>query len=160
MPTSGQSRDWFPRPALTVDLVVVSRSVPRRVLLIRRRNEPFAGRWALPGGFVDENEPLEHAAQRELREETGVDASELIQLGAFGDPGRDPRGWTVTVAYLACIDPSIARLTAGDDAAEARWFFWDQLPDLAFDHDKILRAAQSRISQLVSGSAGTGEDLA
>lgn len=136
-----------PRPALTVDLVVTTREDPPRVLLIRRRHDPFAGRWALPGGFVDENEPLEDAARRELREETGIDAAELTQVGAFGDPGRDPRGWTVTVAYLAIVDPSIVQPMAGDDAAEAKWFPWDQLPDLAFDHDKILLAAQKKLPE-------------
>src|SRR5262245_44480516 len=84
----------YPRPALTVDLVIVSRSRTPKVLLIRRRHEPFAGRWALPGGFVDEGESLEEAARRELREETGISVKELEQLRTFGEPGRDPRGWT------------------------------------------------------------------
>lgn len=141
-----------PRPALTVDLVVVTREDPPRVLLIRRQKDPFAGRWALPGGFVDENEPLEQAARRELREETGVDVAELTQVGAFGDPGRDPRGWTVTVAYLAIVDSSTVQPTAGDDAAEAKWFPWNQWPDLAFDHDKILRAAQRKLTENGRGS--------
>ncbi|HEY8506492.1 MAG TPA: NUDIX hydrolase, partial [Gemmataceae bacterium] len=83
----------YPRPALTVDVALVSRDEPPKVLLIRRLKEPFAGRWALPGGFVDENEPLAAAARRELREETGLAAEDLEQLHTFGEPGRDPRGW-------------------------------------------------------------------
>ena len=88
----------YPRPAVTVDVVLVTREPRPRVLLIRRKHDPFAGTWALPGGFVDPAETLAAAAGRELREETGVAAADLEQLGAFGDPGRDPRGWTVSVA--------------------------------------------------------------
>ncbi len=86
-----------PRPALTVDIVLIKEERDRpEILLIQRNHPPFAGHWALPGGFVDEDEPLETAARRELFEETGLESPELRQLGAFGDPGRDPRGWTVT----------------------------------------------------------------
>lgn len=131
----------YPKPALTVDLVVLTGKPPQNVLLIRRRHEPFAGAWALPGGFVDENEPLEAAARRELREETGLAVSELTQIGAFGDPGRDPRGWTVTVAYLAHLDAEPANVTAGDDAADAQWHPLDRLPPLAFDHGNIIAQA-------------------
>jgi ADP-ribose pyrophosphatase YjhB (NUDIX family) len=102
----------YPRPGLTVDTCIIARPSPGenpKVLLIQRKFEPFAGSWALPGGFVDEGEPLEAAAARELQEETSVDVAtsvSLEQVGAFGDPGRDPRGWTVTVAYCAVV-PSI-----------------------------------------------------
>src|SRR5262245_56928184 len=87
----------YPRPALTVDVVLVTREPTPRVLLIRRKHDPFVGKWAFPGGFVDENVPLEHAARRELREETSLDVPDLDQLVTTGDPGRDPRGWTFSV---------------------------------------------------------------
>jgi 8-oxo-dGTP diphosphatase len=135
----------YPRPALTVDLVILTRAARPRVLLIRRKSPPFAARWALPGGFVDENEPLEAAARRELEEETGVSVAGFEQLYTFGDPGRDPRGWTVSVAYLAWVDQSKVRPRAGDDAAEVGWFALGRLPPLAFDHALILKRARERI---------------
>src|SRR5437763_569739 len=111
----------YPRPSVTVDVVIVTREARPRVLLIRRKHDPFAGRWALPGGFIDMDETLEESARRELREETGVAAAELEQLGAFGDPGRDPRGRTVSVAYLARVDAADVNPQAADDAAEVEW---------------------------------------
>jgi 8-oxo-dGTP diphosphatase len=131
----------YARPALTADVVVATRELQPRVLLIRRKHAPFAGDWALPGGFVDANERLIDAAKRELEEETGMIVTELEQLQAYGDPGRDPRGWTVSVAFLARIDPKKARARAGDDAAEAAWFSLAKLPALAFDHAAILARA-------------------
>lgn len=103
MSTKGSRKHTYeyPRPALTVDIAIVTREAKPRVLLIQRKKDPFAGSWALPGGFVEENERLGDAARRELVEETGVAAGELEQLYTAGDPGRDPRGWTVSVAYLA-----------------------------------------------------------
>src|SRR5437868_7332418 len=96
----------YPRPAVTVDIVLVTRERRRRVLLIRRKHDPFAGMWAIPGGFVDMVEALGAAARRELREETGVDVQAIEQLYTFGDPGRDPRGRTISVVYLAEVDAS------------------------------------------------------
>src|SRR5262245_63478055 len=90
----------YPHPAVTVDVVIPTCETKPHVLLIRRKHEPFAGQWAIPGGFVDEGETLEDAARRELREETGVQRDHLEQLQAFGDPGRDPRGWTISIAFL------------------------------------------------------------
>ena len=136
----------YPRPALTVDVVVATREEPPRVLLIRRKKEPFAGSWALPGGFVDENEKLADAARRELREETGVTAAELEQLYTAGDPGRDPRGWTVSVVYLAQVDPTAVKPVAADDAQEVGWWPLDELPPLAFDHAMILGRARTRLT--------------
>jgi len=118
------------------------------VLLIRRKNPPFEGRWALPGGFVDPHEPLEEAARRELLEETGVRPAHLEQLHTFGDPGRDPRGWTVSVAYLALLDWQAARSLqpeAGDDAAGVAWFDLLAPPPLAFDHADILACARRKL---------------
>jgi 8-oxo-dGTP diphosphatase len=128
----------YPRPALTVDIVVLTGKAKPRVLLIRRKADPFAGRWALPGGFVDENEPLDAAARRELREETGIEAATLEQVMAVGDPGRDPRGWTVTVVHKTVVKAKAVKPQAADDAAEVGWHPLDKLPEMAFDHGKIL----------------------
>lgn len=132
----------YPRPSLTVDVVILSNEPEPRVLLIQRKADPFAGRWALPGGFVNEQEPLDQAARRELQEETGVKVAALEQLHTFGDPGRDPRGWTVSVAYLTRLDPGSVNPQAADDAADVRWFPLHQLPQLAFDHEQILQRAR------------------
>jgi 8-oxo-dGTP diphosphatase len=136
----------YPRPGLTVDIVIVTRETRPKVLLIRRKHDPFAGSWALPGGFVDENERLVDAATRELREETGVGAADLEQLYTAGDPGRDPRGWTVSVVYLARVEPGQVKPVAADDAEEVAWFSLDKLPALAFDHAMILARARSRLA--------------
>src|SRR3954451_5076103 len=131
----------YPRPALTVDLVVVTRESGPRVLLIRRKKDPFAGSWAFPGGFVDEGERLIDAAVRELKEETGLAVGEVEQLYTAGDPGRDPRGWTVSVAYLVRVDAAALKPVAADDAAAVKWFPADKPPPLAFDHAMILGRA-------------------
>ena len=136
----------YPRPALTVDLVIATREPRPRVLLIRRRADPYAGRWALPGGFVNENEPLVAAAQRETLEETGVEVWDLEQLYTAGDPGRDPRGWTVTVAYLVRVNADELKPVAADDAEAVKWFPLDKLPGMAFDHAMILRRAAARLT--------------
>ncbi len=134
----------YPRPALTADVVLVTREPRPRVLLIKRAKDPFAGRWALPGGFVNENERLIDAAKRELLEETGVTVTDLEQLCAAGDPGRDPRGWVVSVVFFARVDVVDAK--GADDAAEAKWFRMDKLPELAFDHADILKRAAGRVA--------------
>ncbi|MBX9584259.1 MAG: NUDIX hydrolase [Gemmataceae bacterium] len=136
----------YPRPALTVDLVLVSREARPRVLLIQRRKDPFVGKWALPGGFVDEGETLAQAARRELSEETSTTVDELEQLYTTGDPGRDPRGWTVSVAYLCRVDANQLRPAAADDAAAVGWFPLDKLPELAFDHAMLLGRARARLA--------------
>jgi 8-oxo-dGTP diphosphatase len=114
------------------------------VLLIQRAHDPFKGRWALPGGFVDQDEALEHAALRELEEETGISGIRIAQVGAFGDPGRDPRQHTVSVTYAALVE-SKTRARAGDDAAEACWHPAINPPPLAFDHARILKASLERM---------------
>jgi 8-oxo-dGTP diphosphatase len=134
----------YPRPALTVDVVLATREPHPRVLLIKRAKDPFGGKWALPGGFVDEHERLIDAARRELVEETGVTVADLEQLCAAGDPGRDPRGWTVSVVFFARVDVLDAK--GADDAEVAEWFRLDQLPELAFDHADILKRAAGRIA--------------
>ncbi len=135
----------YPRPALTVDVVLATREPHPRVLLIKRAKDPFAGRWALPGGFVEENERLIDAARRELVEETGVVVADLEQLCAAGDPGRDPRGWTVSVVFFARVE--VLEAKGADDAVAAEWFRLDKLPPLAFDHAAILKRAAGRIAE-------------
>jgi 8-oxo-dGTP diphosphatase len=134
------------RPAVTVDIVTV---VPHgrgfQVLLVKRERSPFADCWALPGGFVEPQEPLEAAARRELAEETGAEPTHLEQLHTFGDPSRDPRGWTISVAYLTVVNDDQVRtwrLRAGSDAQEVGWFDLEAPPPLAFDHAKILACAR------------------
>jgi 8-oxo-dGTP diphosphatase len=140
----------YPRPAVTVDIVLVTRGGNPRVLLIRRKHDPFAGLWALPGGFVDMDESLEAAARRELYEETGVQGEQvqrLEQLHTFGEPGRDPRGRTISVAYLAVVDPGQLTPKGADDAAEAAWHSLAKPPSLAFDHGQILALARERLGK-------------
>lgn len=139
-----------PRPALTVDIALFNRSSNRlEVLLIKRAGDPFKGLWAFPGGFVDQDESLEVAAARELLEETGLSRIHLEQIGAFGDPGRDPRGHTVSVVFAALLDQR-ARATAGDDACDADWHPARRPPELAFDHKKILSVALKRMVRLLA----------
>ena len=148
----------YRRPSVTVDAVVFGTHPDTpglRILLVRRGDEPFKGRWALPGGFVnvrddgDQGEDLEEAVRRELLEETSVSVSYLEQLGTFGTPGRDPRGRVISVAYyaLVCSDDHIP--VGGDDAVEAAWFEVGPRMGLAFDHDAILKAALARLQAKV-----------
>lgn len=136
----------YPRPSVTVDIVLFRRGEDDQieVLLIERARDPFKGKWALPGGFVDKDESLEAAAARELKEETGLARIRFNQLAAFGDPGRDPRGHTVSVAFTALLKGRY-EAKASDDAADARWHSALRPPPLAFDHRKILRIALERL---------------
>jgi 8-oxo-dGTP diphosphatase len=136
----------YPRPSITVDVALVTLETRPRVLLIQRKAEPFEEAWALPGGFVDENERLIDAARRELKEETAIVQGDLEQLHTFGDPGRDPRGWTVSVAYLARVRPKELKPAAGDDARAVAWFDLNDLPPLAFDHADILARVRTRLA--------------
>jgi 8-oxo-dGTP diphosphatase len=130
---------------VTVDIVLFTiRDRQLHLLLIKRLAEPFVSCFALPGGFVLEAESLDAAASRELREETGVEKVYLEQLYTFGDPQRDPRGRVVTVAYYALV-PGTHVLRAGTDASDAAWFPVTKLPELAFDHRKIVEYAHQRL---------------
>ena len=136
----------YPRPALTVDCIIFGLDKKNlKVLLIKRGLEPFAGKWALPGGFVDMEEDLHQAALRELEEETGVKDIFIEQLYTFGKQGRDPRGRVVSVAYYALVNLGEHPINASSDADEAAWFEIDQLPPLAFDHEEIIDIAIKRL---------------
>jgi 8-oxo-dGTP diphosphatase len=134
-----------PHPAVTVDCAVFSfQDDFLKILLVKRKSEPFAGKWALPGGYVDINETCENAATRELAEETGIKAS-LTQFHTYSEVGRDPRERTISVAFLGECKPKGTKTVAGDDAAEAKWFNIYKLPELAFDHQKIAEAALTEL---------------
>jgi 8-oxo-dGTP diphosphatase len=174
----------FPRPGVTADTVLFTlRADDLAVLLIQRRHAPYKGAWALPGGFVDQDEALDHAATRELEEETGIKGVALEQLGAFGEPGRDPRGHTITVAFLSFVVADTPPVAA-DDAADAAWHSlrtlpltpWGEKPakpakgekgekqgekqarrglKLAFDHALIIEVARRRLQEHLVDPART-----
>lgn len=123
---------------VTVDVLVINKKT-EEILLIKRLNEPFKDCWALPGGFVDENEDLEQAARRELFEETNIETDEMTQIGTFGKPYRDPRGHMISVAYQTNLIES-QKVKAKDDAKEVKWFSIKDLPELAFDHLEIINS--------------------
>ncbi len=136
----------YPRASLTVDCVVFGLDEKDlKILLIERGQNPFQGKWALPGGFVHVDETLDDAARRELQEETGVANVFLEQLYTFGAVERDPRERVVSVAYYALVNLDEHDLTADTDASNAAWFELDDLPPLAFDHDHILKMALERL---------------
>ncbi len=139
----------YPRPAVTVDIILFTfRKNNLKVLLVKRSRPPFADKWALPGGFVQMNEDLHEAALRELEEETGVRDVYVEQLYTFGAPDRDPRGRVITVAYYALLSADQAAshtLRATTDTSDARWWSIYSLPELAFDHERILGYALQRL---------------
>lgn len=130
----------YPRPAVTTDCVVFTQEEEPKVLLIQRGNEPYTGCWAFPGGFMNMEETAEECAVRELKEETGLTVKQIQQIGAYSKVDRDPRGRTISIAYLAIVDAPIA-VSGMDDAAKAAWFPLSSLPDLAFDHKDIMTDA-------------------
>ncbi|WP_035797422.1 NUDIX domain-containing protein [Butyrivibrio sp. MB2005] len=155
--------DKWKKPSLTADICIITKSEgARKILLIRRGNHPYIGKWALPGGFTQQGETIEETASRELEEETGIrmDAKALTLVGLYSKPGRDPRDWTVSAAYLAEVDENEVRPIAGDDADDAKWFTISKdgdnytlscgdivlaLSDLAFDHEEIFMDAIGRM---------------
>ena len=138
--------EW-PRPMVTVDAVVFAVSSGKtELLLIERKNEPFKGQWAVPGGFVEMDEELEDAVARELAEETGLTGVQLEQMHTFGKCGRDPRGRQITIAFVGVATEGHDKVRAGDDAAKAQWFDIGELPEnLAFDHDEMIRLAIEKL---------------
>ena len=132
---------------LTVDAVVLATdSENNKVLLIKRKNPPFQDHWAIPGGFVENEESIDAAAKRELQEETGLEVDNLQQLYAFGEPKRDPRSRVVSVAYWGIADPDAQKVVPATDAKDAKWFPVDDLPPLAFDHAIIIAKALEQIA--------------
>ena len=125
----------YPRPSVTVDAILISNQ--NSILLIQRSGDPFKGKWALPGGFIELDESLETACHRELEEETGLKVKELTQFKAYGAVDRDPRGRTISVVFYSFQEEETVPV-AGDDAANAQWFSLNQLPELAFDHQQII----------------------
>lgn len=138
----------YPHPAVTADCVIFGfDGVTIRVLLIQRGLEPYKGKWALPGGFMNMDETAEQCAARELEEETGLKNTTVEQFYTFSEVGRDPRERVITVAHFALV--RLAEVRGGDDADVARWFGLDEIPSLAFDHDRILRMALNRLKERI-----------
>lgn len=136
----------YPRPSVTTDCVIFGFDAGElKLLLIERGIEPFKGKWAFPGGFLNMEENSDECARRELFEETGIENVFIEQLYTFSDVNRDPRGRVITVAYYALVKLSDFKIQAGDDAQSAKWFPISQIPSLAFDHNLILRMALNRI---------------
>jgi 8-oxo-dGTP diphosphatase len=134
----------YPRPALTVDNVIMAEENGEwYILLIQRKNEPFKNSWARPGGFVDDNELIENAALRELWEETGITGITLEFLNYFDEPDRDPRERTISMAFAGIVNKNI-KMKAASDAKKVEWFKIVKLPELAFDHSKIIEQAKSK----------------
>lgn len=145
----------YPRPMVTVDAIVFVFGMGRpAVLLVERKQDPYAGMWALPGGFVELDEELKDAAARELEEETGIRGVALRQLGAYGAIGRDPRGRSIGVAFVGTIAGAAPVVEGADDALDARWWPFDELPPLAFDHGEMLADARRDpgIAQFLEGA--------
>lgn len=138
----------YPHPSVTTDCVIFGFDGTKlQVLLIERGIDPYKGKWAFPGGFIKMDESCEEGALRELNEETGLTNTYIEQFHTFSDPNRDPRERVITVAYYALV--RIQDVKGGDDAAKAEWFALDQVPQLAFDHDRILRAALQRLRERI-----------
>ena len=137
----------YPRPAVTADCIVITKEADAKVLLIQRGDDPYKGCWAFPGGFMNMDETTEQCAIRELEEETGMKVTGLHQIGAYSKVDRDPRGRTVTVAYLVVIDKPLP-VIGQDDAAQAEWWTLSSLPKLAFDHDDIMADAIALYNKL------------
>ena len=138
----------YPHPAVTTDCVIFGfNGSELQVLLIERGIEPFKGKWAFPGGFLNMDETAGEGAMRELKEETGLENAYIEQFNTYSEPGRDPRERVITIAHYALV--RIQEVKGGDDAAKAQWFPIDEVPQLAFDHDKILRDAMRKLRERI-----------
>jgi 8-oxo-dGTP diphosphatase len=136
----------YPRPSYTVDAAIISQE-DKKVLLIQRKHDPFAGKWAFPGGFMDMDETPEEAIVRELEEETNITGVALEQFKTYGALGRDPRGRTISTLFLGFVEHSTdVKAKGGDDAAEARWFSLEEVSELAFDHGVIFQEVLQRFN--------------
>lgn len=137
----------YPHPSVTTDCIIFGVDGTKiSVLLVERGNEPFKGKWAFPGGFLNMDESAEEGALRELQEETGLTGAYIKQLHTFTAPNRDPRERVISIAYYAIVP--IQDVKGGDDAAKAQWFALDNVPPLAFDHDEMLRMAEQELQRL------------
>ena len=138
--------EW-PRPMVTTDAVIFAVTAEAtKLLLVKRGKDPYKGKWAIPGGFINIDEELEDSAARELQEETGLTGIKLEQMHTFGTCGRDPRGRQITVVYMGIIKEGLDRIKAGDDAALAQWFDIDKLPpNMAFDHNLVANLAIEKL---------------
>ena len=137
----------YPHPAVTADCVVFAVDGDElKVLLIQRGNEPYKGKWAFPGGFMEMDETLEECALRELKEETSLQPEKIEQLHAFSSVNRDPRERVITVAFYTVV--KLAEVRGGDDAGDARWFPVTQVPPLAFDHEEMFKMALEKVATL------------
>lgn len=148
----------YPRPAVTVDMVVLGLQDDQpRILLIRRGRDPFEGRWALPGGFLDLEEDPETSARRELNEETGLELpGPVVPIGFFGEPGRDPRGRTISLVFGGTVPSPLPEVQGGDDASEAAWMPIDQSEDgYAFDHAAIVKTALEQLLPMLQRQSNT-----
>lgn len=139
----------YPRPAVSADCVIIDNR-KQQILLIQRKNDPYRNSWALPGGFIEEDETVETGIAREVEEETGLTPPDFKFVGVFSKPDRDPRGRIITVAFLAHVDKNSINPVAGDDAGKVQWFSLKDLPDLAFDHSDIISGAIDIISKSVT----------
>ena len=138
----------YPHPAVTTDCVIFGFDGSElQVLLFERGIEPFKGKWAFPGGFLNMDETAGEGAMRELKEETGLENAYIEQFNTYSEPGRDPRERVITIAHYALV--RIQEVKGGDDAAKAQWFPIDEVPQLAFDHDKILRDAMRKLRERI-----------
>jgi 8-oxo-dGTP diphosphatase len=136
----------YQRPMVSADIAVLKKLENQvYILLIKRLNQPYKDHWALPGGFLEMNESLLDCAHRELKEETNLSGLLLEQLYTFGDVGRDPRGRCITIVYWGWLNNLESQATAGDDAKEVQWFPIDELPVLAFDHQKVMELVKEKI---------------
>ncbi len=141
----------YPRPAVTTDAVIFNMKGDEKlnILLIQRQNEPFKGQWALPGGFLEEDETLEQCVAREVAEETGLKDIKFYQLEAFSKPDRDPRHRTISIAFWG-FSKNQSKIIAGSDAVNAQWFNLTKLPELAFDHEEIIKKALVRALEIMA----------
>lgn len=138
----------YPHPAVTADCVIFGfDGVGIKVLLIQRGGEPYKDKWAFPGGFMNIDETIEECAKRELEEETGLKTTSVEQFHTFSDVNRDPRERVITVAHYALV--RLEEVKGGDDARSAQWFAMNEIPSLAFDHDRILRMAVNRLKERI-----------
>lgn len=138
----------YPHPSVTADCVIFGfDGVSIKVLLIQRGIEPYKGKWAFPGGFMQIDETVEECARRELEEETGLKNASVEQFYTFSDVNRDPRERVITVAHYALV--RLSEVKGGDDAASAQWFAESEIPSLAFDHDRILRMARNCLKERI-----------